>query len=117
MASTTARSASTMKNHADGHRSPSYQAPAARVSSSPRAEPSEASRNHFDVCAVTRRLRERRVAGDDRRIERLCQGHVHGVVRRDALAQCPRAIEEMEMGVTVKIEVAKIGNRFRCTVC
>ena len=34
---------------------------------------------------------ERRVACDDRRIERLCQGHIHGVVRSDVLTQLPRA--------------------------
>ena len=70
------------------------------------------SLDHFDVCAVTWRLRERRVAGDDRRIECFRQGHVHGIVRRDVLAQFPCASEKIEMGMTVEIQVAKIGNRF-----
>src|SRR5882724_11188734 len=69
------------------------------------------SLNHFNVRPVTWRLGERRVAGDDRRIERLCQGYVHGVVRRDVLAQRPRASQEIEMGVTVEIEVGEIRNR------
>ena len=55
-------------------------------------------RNHFDVGPVTWRSAERRVAGDHRRIERFGQGDVHGVVRRDVLAQLPRASEEIEMG-------------------
>jgi len=67
--------------------------------------------NHLDLRAVTWRLGERRVAGDDRRIERLCQGYVHGVVRSDLLAQPPRTRQQIEMGVTVEIEVGKIRNR------
>ena len=73
---------------------------------------SSSSLNHFDVRAVTWRLGKRRVAGDDRRIKRLCQGHVHGVVRSDVLAQLPRASQEIEMRVTVEIEVGEIRNRF-----
>ena len=68
-------------------------------------------RNHFDVRAVTWRSAERRVAGDDRRIERFGQGNVHGVVHRDVLAQLPRASQEVEMGVTVEIEVGEIRHR------
>ena len=49
------------------------------------------SLNHFDVNPVTWRFGERRVAGDDRRIEGLCQRHVQGVVRTDVLTQRPRA--------------------------
>jgi hypothetical protein len=66
------------------------------------------SRDHFDVRAVTWRFGERRVAGHDGSIERLAQGYVHGVVRRDVLAQLPRASEEIEMGVTMEIEVGEI---------
>ena len=69
------------------------------------------SGNYFDVRPVSRRSAERRVAGDDRRIERFAEGDVHGVVRRDVLPQLPRAIQEVEMGVTVEIEVGEIGNR------
>ncbi len=69
------------------------------------------SLSHFAVRPVTWRLGEARVAGDDRRIERLCQGDVHGVVHRDVLAQLPRASQEIEMGVMVEIEVGKIRNR------
>ena len=67
--------------------------------------------DHFDVRAVTWRFGERRVAGHDRSIERLAQGYVHGVVCRDVLAQFPRASEEIEMGVTVEIEVGEIRYR------
>src|ERR1700687_4713627 len=67
--------------------------------------------DHFDVRTVTWRFGERRVAGHNRSIERLAQGYVHGVVRRDVLAQLPRASEEIEMGVTVEIEVGEIRNR------
>lgn len=69
------------------------------------------SLNHFDLRAVTWRPRERRIPGDERRIERLCQGQVDGVVRSDVLAQLPRASQEIDMGVTVEIEVGKIHNR------
>jgi len=40
------------------------------------------SLDHFDVRAVTWRVRERRVARDDRRVKRLRQSDVHSVVRR-----------------------------------
>ena len=39
------------------------------------------------------------------------RANVHGVVRRDVLAQLPRASEEIEMGVTVEIEVGEIRYR------
>ena len=55
---------------------------------------------------------ERTVAGDDRRVECLCQSHVHGVVRRDVFTQLPRASQQIEMGVAVEIEVREIRNRF-----
>jgi hypothetical protein len=42
----------------------------------------------------------------------LWQGHVHGVVRSDVLAQFPSASQEIEMGVPVEIEVGEICNRF-----
>jgi hypothetical protein len=54
---------------------------------------------------------ERRVAGHERGIERLGQGYVHGVVRRDVLPQLPRASQEIEMRMTVEIEVGEIPNR------
>ena len=70
------------------------------------------SLNHFDSRSATWRLGERRVAGDDRRIERLGERYVHRVVRRDVLAQLPRASQQIEMGVTVEIEVGEIRDRF-----
>ena len=69
------------------------------------------SLNHLDSRSVTWRFGERRGAGNDLRIERLGQRYVHRVVRRDVLAQLPRASQEIEMGVTVEIEVGEIGDR------
>ena len=54
---------------------------------------------------MTWRVRERRVARDDRRVKRLRQSDVHGVVRRHVLAQLPRSSQKIEMGVTVEVEV------------
>jgi hypothetical protein len=82
------------------------------VSAGRRVHVLNTSLNHFDLRAVTWRRGERCVAGDDRRIERLCKGYVHGVVRSDVLAQPPRTSQQIEMGVTVEIEVGKIRNRF-----
>jgi hypothetical protein len=74
------------------------------------------SLNHFDSRSVTWRLGERCVAGDDRRIERLSQRDVHRVVRRDVLAQLPRASQKIEMGVTVEIELGEIRDGLGRTV-
>ena len=69
------------------------------------------SHKQVDVRTVTGRFGARRVASDHRRIKRLSQLNLHGVVRRHVLAQLPRASQEVEMGVTVEIEVGEIGNR------
>jgi hypothetical protein len=71
-----------------------------------------ASRNRFDSRAVAWHFGERRVAGDERRVERLRRRHVHGVVRSDVFTQLPRASQEIEMGMTVQIEFGEIRNRF-----
>src|SRR5262245_34275541 len=55
---------------------------------------------------------ERRVAGDDGRIERLRQSHIHGVVRPDFLAQLPRASQEIDVGVPMEIAISEIVSRF-----
>src|SRR6476469_239874 len=60
---------------------------------------------------MTWRVRERRVARDDRRVKRLRQSDVHGVVRRHVLAQLPRSSQKIEMGVTVEVEVDEILDR------
>ena len=73
------------------------------------------SHNHFDVRAMTGRVREWRVARDDGRIERLRQSHVHGVIRRHVLAQLPRSSQQIEVGVTVEIEVDQILDRVGST--
>ena len=64
------------------------------------------SLNQLDSRSVPRRLGERRVASDDRRIERLGQRYVHCVVRCEVFAQLPRTSQEIDMGVTVEIEVS-----------
>ena len=69
------------------------------------------SHNHFDVRPVTGRLGERRIAGDDRRLERLRQRDIHGVVRRNVVSQLPRASQEIEVGMAVEIEIGEICNR------
>jgi hypothetical protein len=69
------------------------------------------SRNYFDARPVTWRLSERPIARDNRCVKRLGQSDVHGIVCRDVLAQCPRPSQEIEMSVTVKIEVGEISDR------
>jgi hypothetical protein len=74
------------------------------------------SHNHFDARAVAGRLGEWGVAGDHRRIKRLCQSNVHGVVRCHVLAQLPRSSEKIEMGVTVEVEVDEVLDRLGRTL-
>ena len=57
---------------------------------------------------MPRRGRKRPVARHERRAEGLCKGYAHGVVRRDVLAQLPRARQEIDMRVTMEIEVGEI---------
>jgi hypothetical protein len=61
---------------------------------------------------MSRRIGERSVAGDERRIDRLGEGDVHGVVGREVVSQLPRATNEIEVGVTVEVEVGEIRDRF-----
>jgi len=69
------------------------------------------SLDHFNVRPVAWRVGERPVAGDDRRIERLCQGYVHGVVRRDVLAQFPGARQEIDVRMAMEIEIREVRDR------
>ena len=69
------------------------------------------SGNHFDARPVTGRLGERRIACDDRRLERFRQSNIHSVVRRNVFPQFPRASEEIDVGMTVEIEIGQIRNR------
>jgi hypothetical protein len=46
-----------------------------------------------------------------RRIEGLSKGYVHGVVRRDVLAQLPRASQKVDMGVLTEVKVGEVRNR------
>ena len=68
--------------------------------------------DHFDPGAVSRRLAERSVAGDDRRLNRFGEGDVHGVVCAEVVPQLPRTTQKIQVGVTMEIEVGEIGNRF-----
>ena len=63
--------------------------------------------DHVDLRPVTWRSGEPPVAGHDRRLERFGKGYVHGVVRRDVLPQLPRSRQQIDVGMTVKIEVGK----------
>lgn len=72
---------------------------------------SSTSFDDFDVRAVTWRFGEWRVAGHDGGIKRLAQGYVHGVVRGDVLPQFPRPSQQINVGMTVQIEIGQIRNR------
>jgi hypothetical protein len=72
----------------------------------------EHSADHFDPSAMSRRLRKRTVASDHWRFYRFGEGHVHGVVCADVVPQLPRTTQQIEMGMTVQIEVGEIVNRF-----
>ena len=61
---------------------------------------------------MTSRARKRPVACDERRVKSFRKSHVHGVVRGDVLAQLPRAHQEIDMRVTMEIEIGEIRNRF-----
>ena len=56
------------------------------------------------------RLGERTVTGNERRVERLCEDDVHGVVSGGVLPQFPRATDEIEMGMPMEIELSQIRN-------
>ena len=66
----------------------------------------------FDASAVSGRLRERNVAGDDRSRNGFRERDVHGVVSADVVSQPPRSTQKIEMGMTMEIEVGEIRNRF-----
>ncbi len=66
----------------------------------------------FDASAVSGRLRERNVAGDDRSRNGFRERDVHRVVCADVVSQPPRTSQKIEMGMTMEIEVGEIRNRF-----
>jgi hypothetical protein len=72
----------------------------------------ERSIDGFDASAVSGRFGEWMIAGDDRRLNRFGEGDVHGVVRGNVVSQLPRTTQQIEMGVTMEIEVGEIRNRF-----
>jgi hypothetical protein len=72
----------------------------------------EDSIDHFDPGVVSRRLSERTVARDDGCLNRFGEGDVHRVVCADVVPQLPRTSQQIDMGVTMKIEVEEIRNRF-----
>ena len=75
----------------------------------------EDSIDQFDPCVVSRRLGERTVARDDGCVNRFGEGDVYRVVCADVVPQLPRASEQNDMGVTMKIEVDEIRYRFAGT--
>ena len=58
------------------------------------------------------RLGQRTIARDDRRVHGFCKRYVHAVVCSDVVSQLPYTTQQIEMGVTMEIEVAEIGNGF-----
>jgi len=68
--------------------------------------------DQFDPSAVAGCRGERTVARDDRRLESFGKRDVHRVLCADVVAQLPRATQEIYVGVTMKIEVGEILDRF-----
>ena len=68
--------------------------------------------DHFDSRAASGRLRQRPVAGDDGGFDRLGEGDIHGIVCADVVSQLPRTTQQIDMGMTVEIEVGEIRDRF-----
>ena len=66
--------------------------------------------DHFDPSAVSGRLAERSVAGDDRCLNRFGEGDVHGVVCADVVSQLPRTTQKIQVAMTMEIEVCEIRN-------
>jgi hypothetical protein len=77
-----------------------------------RADNSRDSIDHFDARAMSGRLGKRTVTGDHRRLDRFGERYLHRVVCADVVAQFPRTTQQIEVGVTVEIEVSEIGNGF-----
>jgi hypothetical protein len=69
------------------------------------------STDHVDLSAVPGSIPKRSVAGDDWRLDRFGEGDVHGVVCTDVLSQLPRTTQEIQVGVTVEIEIRQIRDR------
>ncbi len=67
--------------------------------------------DHLDLRAVSRCLRQRCIAGDKRRVNRLRERHVHRVIGRDVLSEFPPTREEVQMGVAMEVEVGEIHDR------
>lgn len=72
----------------------------------------EASIDHFDPRAVSGRLGQRIVAGDDRCLNRFGECHIHRIVCGDVASQPPRTPQKIDVGVTMEIEVYEIRDRF-----
>ena len=72
----------------------------------------ECSGNDFDPGSMSSRARKGPAARHERRVERFCKGYVHRVVGGHVLTQRPRPRQEIEMRVTMEIEVGEIRNGF-----
>ncbi len=73
--------------------------------------------NDVDLDVVAVRAAKSAVAGDDRRIQRLGQGYVHGIARCERGSQCPGAADQVLVRVTDKRKLGEIVKRLvRTTV-
>ena len=48
------------------------------------------------------------VAGDEWRVDRLCKGNVHRVVRRDIVPQFPGTAQQVGVGMAADVEIDKV---------
>lgn len=48
------------------------------------------------------------VAGDERRVDRLCKGNVHRVVRRNIVPQLPGTVQQVGVGMAADVEIDKV---------
>jgi hypothetical protein len=70
------------------------------------------SADDFDPGAVSGRFGQRTIARDHRRVDGFGKRHVRGVVSADVVSQLPHSTQQIEMGVTVEIEVRQVSDRF-----
>ena len=74
-----------------------------------------ASLENFDPSAVSGCGAEGTIAGHHRRVHRFGEGDIYRVVGAEVVSQLPRTGQQIDVGVTVEVEVGDIGNRFVST--
>jgi hypothetical protein len=72
--------------------------------------PTRPSANCLDLDGVSRARGEWTVAGDERSVESFGKGNVYSVIRADVVAQLPRTIQKIYMGMPVEIDIREISN-------